>query len=75
MNEPRGLSRTSPEKRLFPTPLQCAFCGGYDREDSPLTVSTWGLSFVSTPFPAHRGCAEDYGYDRVTEHEMREQLQ
>lgn len=73
MKEPRDIRAIGVEARLFPQ--SCVFCGGSDREDNPLVSSTWGLPWVSRPFPAHRGCAEDYLYERVTEQEMREQLQ
>lgn len=52
----------------------CCFCGSIDMYENPLVWDTWGLSFVSEPFPAHRGCAQDYLYERVTEREMREQM-
>lgn len=53
---------------------QCLFCGGRGSFENPLRWDTWHIPYVSDPFPAHPGCAEDYFADKVTEQEMLEAI-
>lgn len=52
----------------------CLFCGQGGSFDDPIRWDTWHLPYVSDKFPAHRGCADNFLAEKLTEQEMLEEL-